>query len=174
MIFETERLRARALTLDDADACFALYSDPEVTRYVTSNGETVPDVAIIRYLLEQGMLAPRADPRFGFWALERRADDVMVGTVALVDVEGSPGEYELGWHLGPAHWGQGYAAESGRALLDYGFKTVGLEQILALVHPKNERSLRACERLGMTRAGTRVHQGYEHVCFVAERAAKGG
>ena len=167
MIFETKRLRARALTLEDADSCFAIYGNPEVMRYITSDGEPVPNVDVVRYLLLGGMLAPRDDPRFGFWALERREENDMAGTVALVEVEGSEGEYELGWHLAPEYWGKGYANESGQALLRYGFDVVGLDRILALVHPDNERSLRACESLGMTRVGMRMNQGYEHVCFEA-------
>lgn len=171
MIFETERLRARVLTLDDADSCFDIYGNPEVTRYVMSDGEPVGSVAVVEYLLQYGMLAPRRDPRFGFWALERRQDDTMVGTVALVEIEESEGEYEFGWHLSREYWGHGYANESGLALLRYGFEVAGLDRILALVHPDNDRSLRACERLGMARIGMRMNQGYEHVCFESQRAA---
>jgi len=169
MIFETERLRARALTLEDADACFAIYGNAEVMRYIISDGQPVGNVAVVEYLLQHGMLAPRNDPRFGFWGLERRQDDTLVGTVALVEVEDSAGEYELGWHLSPEYWGLGYANESGLALLRYGFEVAGLERILALVHPDNDRSLRACERLGMARIGMRMNQGYEHVCFEVKR-----
>jgi len=173
MIFETERLRARALTLEDADACFAIYGNAEVMRYITSDGQPVGNVAVVEYLLQHGMLAPRKDPRFGFWGLERRQDDTMVGTVALVEVEDSEGEFELGWHLLPEHWGLGYANESGAALLRYGFEVAGLDRILALVHPNNDRSLRACERLGMARIGMRMNQGYEHVCFESHRVEAG-
>ena len=159
----------RSLGLDDADACFAVYGDPEVTRYVITGGHTFPDVEFVKQQLREGMLAPLPDRHFGFWAIERREDGNVVGTAALVPVDGAPGEYEIGWHLAKTYWGQGYAFESGVGLLQYGFGEVELDEILALAHPENERSVRACRRLGMVEREPRMNQGYEHVCFAAVR-----
>lgn len=170
-VFETERLVVRTLTAEDAEACFAVYGDPEVTRYVMTDGQTIPDVEIVKSQIEKGMLAPQADTSFGFWAIERREDRQVLGIAALVALDDYPGEYEMGWHLARPHWGQGYAFESGVGLLRYGFDTVDLDEILALAHPDNERSIRACRRLGMTELPPRLNQGYEHACFGAERAS---
>lgn len=169
-IFETERAVIRTLGMDDADACFAIYGDPEVTRYVTTGGAAAPDAGIIKLQLEQGMLAPMPDPRFGFWAIERREDGHVIGTAALIPLDDSPDEFELGWHLAKPFWGQGYAFESGVGLLRYGFEQLELDEILALAHPDNERSLRACRRLGLGPRPPRMNQGYEHACFGAERS----
>lgn|GEM_PF-532736 len=168
-IFETERLVVRTLGPDDAGACFAIYGDPEVTRYVTTGGQAAPAVETIKLQLEQGMLAPMADPRFGFWAMEGREDNNVVGTAALIPLDDAPSEFELGWHLARPFWGQGYAFESGIGLLEYGFGDLGLDEILALAHPENDRSIRACKRLGMTPRQPRMNQGYEHACFGATR-----
>lgn len=169
-IFETERLVVRTLGSDDADACFAIYGDPDVTRYVTTGGYAFPDVELVKQQLQPGgMLGPQPDPHFGFWAIERREDGQVVGTAALIPLDDAPGEYEMGWHLAKPYWGQGYAFESGIGLLQYGFGEVELDEILALAHPKNERSLRACRRLGMEPAAPRMNQGYEHACFAATR-----
>jgi len=48
--------------------------------------------------------------------------------------------------------GQGYATEAARAALDYGFSGLGLQEIVAVTVPANQRSRRVMERLGMTRA----------------------
>ena len=171
-IFETPRLVIRTLSMDDADACFAIYGDPEVTRYVTTGGYTFPDVELVKQQLQPGgMLGPQPDPHFGFWAIERREDGQIVGTAALIPLDDAPGEYEMGWHLAKPYWGQGYAFESGIGLLQYGFEEVELDEILALAHPENERSLAACRRLGMEPRPPRMNQGYEHACFGAARAS---
>lgn len=68
------------------------------------------------------------------------------------------------------YWGKGYAFESGIGLLEYGLEGLGLDEVLALAHPQNERSLRACRRLGMVEREPRMNQGYEHACFAAARA----
>ncbi|HUR50450.1 MAG TPA: GNAT family N-acetyltransferase, partial [Acidimicrobiales bacterium] len=93
----------------------------------------------------------------------------VVGTAALIPLEDAPGEYEMGWHLAKAYWGQGYAFESGVGLLRYAFEEVELDEVLALAHPENERSMRACRRLGMVERAPRMNQGYEHACFGATR-----
>jgi len=46
--------------------------------------------------------------------------------------------------------GGGYATEAARAALDYGFREIGLSDIVALTVPANQRSRRVMERLGMT------------------------
>lgn len=169
-VFGTERLVVRRLDGGDAEALFELYRDPEVTRYVIPGGQTAPNIEFIHAQLAEGMFATSPDPRFGFWGVERREDGALAGTAALVPVDDSEGEYEMGWHLAPRYWGQGYAFESGIGLLQYGFGTVGLDEILALVHPENERSLRACRRLGFEPRPPRMSSGYEHECLGARRA----
>jgi RimJ/RimL family protein N-acetyltransferase len=51
-----------------------------------------------------------------------------------------------------AYWGRGYATEAARAALRYGFGNLGLDEIVAVTVPKNWRSRRVMERLGMSRA----------------------
>jgi RimJ/RimL family protein N-acetyltransferase len=57
---------------------------------------------------------------------------------------------EIGWRLAFEHWGQGLATEGARAVLSYGFETLGLEQIVSFTVPANVRSRRVMEKLGMT------------------------
>jgi ribosomal-protein-alanine N-acetyltransferase len=57
---------------------------------------------------------------------------------------------EVAWRLVRAYWVRGYATEAARAALDYGFREIGLSDIVALTVPANQRSHRVMERLGMT------------------------
>jgi len=59
---------------------------------------------------------------------------------------------EVAWRLARPFWDRGYATESARAAVDYGFDELGLREIVALTVPANQRSRRVMERLGMTRA----------------------
>lgn len=51
-----------------------------------------------------------------------------------------------------AHWGKGYATEAAAAAIEFGFETVGLNEIVAFTVPVNVRSRRVMDRLGMTRS----------------------
>jgi RimJ/RimL family protein N-acetyltransferase len=64
---------------------------------------------------------------------------------------------EVGWRLERAAWGRGIATEAARATIAHGFEAHGLGEILAVVAPDNPRSLRVCEKLGMTPRPDRVH-----------------
>ena len=59
---------------------------------------------------------------------------------------------QLGWHLHPDSWGQGFATEAARGAIAHGFHS-GLREIYAVVRPDNERSLAVCRRLGLEPLG---------------------
>jgi RimJ/RimL family protein N-acetyltransferase len=165
VVFTTERLSVRPWTLSGADvaAAFAIFGDPEVTRFLSRRE---PDLASQR----RGLAALNRDsasmpPGMGWWAVERRVDRCAVGCAALKPLEAGGDEIEVGYHLARPHWGQGYATEAALGCLRHGFLTLGLERIVALVDPRNEASLRVIARLGMERAGTAFHHGRERAKF---------
>lgn len=57
---------------------------------------------------------------------------------------------EIGWRLGPEFWGRGYATEGARAVLAFGFETLGLSEIVSFTTESNWPSRRVMERIGMT------------------------
>src|SRR5579871_4199405 len=94
---------------------------------------------------------------FGFWAVE--VPDV-TGFIGFVGLEVPNFEthftpcVEVGWRLAHENWGKGYATEAAHAVLDFGFRHLGLEQIVSSTVPANRRSRGVMERIGMTRAPT--------------------
>jgi RimJ/RimL family protein N-acetyltransferase len=74
----------------------------------------------------------------------------VVGTVPLLTLPNDEhGEVEIGWHLHPDAWGQGYASEAARAVLAHGF-AAGLPEIIAVSHTDNHASQAVMRRNGMT------------------------
>ena len=60
---------------------------------------------------------------------------------------------ELGWALRREHWGQGYAAEIGRAGLAFAFDVLGARAVVSCTARHNARSRAVMERIGMRYAG---------------------
>lgn len=146
----TDRLRLRQLTEADTPAVFALYSDPVVMRYVnrlpmTSHAEAA--AAIERATTE---FAEGRSLRLG---LVLPNDDRVLGTVNLLYFDWQSRRAEVGYGLGRADWGQGFAGEAVAAILDYGFETLDLHRIEAELDPRNDRSARVLERHGFVREG---------------------
>ncbi|MEL7159148.1 MAG: GNAT family N-acetyltransferase, partial [Bacteroidota bacterium] len=57
---------------------------------------------------------------------------------------------DIGWRLHPDVWGQGYAPEGARACLEFGFKDIGLDEIVSVAVAQNKPSIRVMEKIGMT------------------------
>ena len=132
---ETARLRLRPLTPDDLEHLVALHGDPEVMAFISGAGETREAVEA-RSLPD--LLARRT------WLLFE--GETFLGWASL-RVEGD--EAELGYRLVRAAWGRGYASEASRALVELGFRDLGLSRIWAQTMAVNAGSRRVMEKAGL-------------------------
>jgi [ribosomal protein S5]-alanine N-acetyltransferase len=151
---QTERLTLRAYALADVPALVALagarevaattlriphpYSEADGRDFVTSTLEdqargTGLHLAIV--LGESGML----------------------GGVGL-RIESEHRRAELGYWIGLPYWGNGYATEAARAIVQYGFETLGLHRIFASHVTHNPASGRILRKIGMRHEG--VHRAH--------------
>jgi RimJ/RimL family protein N-acetyltransferase len=89
---------------------------------------------------------------FGLWAVDIPNVDPFAGFIGLA-IPHFTAHFtpcvEIGWRLAATHWGQGYATEGARAVLRFGFATLGLNEIVSFTVPANRRSRRVMERIGM-------------------------
>lgn len=141
----TERLVLRMFRLEDADPYAAMCADPEVMRFLTLDGKPMSRTEAWRHM---AMILGHWQLRgYGMWAVEERASGALVGRVGFNDPDGWPG-FELGWMLGRAWWGRGFATEAARAALEHAFSSLGRAHVISLIYPDNRRSIRVAERLG--------------------------
>jgi RimJ/RimL family protein N-acetyltransferase len=145
-----ERVRLRWLTTADVPALFAIFGDPEVTRYW--GFATLPDLAAAEALLAD--IHGQFHQRTLFqWGVETIGAGEVVGTCTLSGLDAANRRAEIGYALGRAFWGRGYMAEILPCLLRFAFTDLALHRITADVDPRNERSIRILERLGFRREG---------------------
>jgi RimJ/RimL family protein N-acetyltransferase len=108
----------------------------------------------------QGVLAGftrlREQQQVGAWAITNKADGRFLGHSILAYREAF-NEHELGYALGEAFWGQGYATETARAVVRYGFEHTQLDRIFAVVVPENTPSWRVLTRLGFAYEKDVIH-----------------
>ncbi len=144
----TERLHLRMLQDSDFDEYAAIHMDPEVTRFTARKHldrmEAWKHLAMI-----VGHWRLRG---YGFWGVFERETNRLVGRVGFHYPEGWP-EFELGWTLGRAAWGKGYATEAAKACLDYAFTVMKRKRVISLIDPQNVPSIRVAERIGETLEG---------------------
>jgi RimJ/RimL family protein N-acetyltransferase len=89
---------------------------------------------------------------FGLFAAELRKTGAFIGYIGL-SVPRFQAKFmpcvEIGWRLAAEYWGRGLATEGARAVLQYGFGTLGLEEIVSFTVPANRASRRVMEKIGM-------------------------
>ena len=84
------------------------------------------------------------------------ADGTLIGTVGLALVM-EDRRAELGYWIGVPWWNRGFATEAARAVVDFGFGSLGLHRIMARHLARNPSSGRVMEKLGMTKEGMLRH-----------------
>jgi RimJ/RimL family protein N-acetyltransferase len=147
---ETERLLLRKIVVDDAEDMFEYGRDPEVTRYLMwEPHRTIDDsIEFIRWVMRQyeaGEVAP--------WGLELKDTGKFIGTVGFVEWNLRHSRAEIGYSLARPFWGLGLMTEAARAVIDFGFGTMGLNRVEANCFIENARSARVMEKCGMTFEG---------------------
>lgn len=166
-LLETPRLRLTELAEDDAGFVLALLNTEGFLRHIGDRGVRRLDEA--RRYLREGPLASYAEHGFGLWKVTRKADGVAVGMSGLVRRDSLP-RPDLGYAFLPDYTGQGLASEAGAAVLAHAFGTLRLPQVLAIVSPGNEASVRVLAKLGMREWGLRDFEGETLRVFTREAA----
>ena len=148
----TNRLVLRAWHADDAAAALGAYGDADVSRWLTPAMFQVPDEAAMGLVLQQWAAEDaRMFTPAGRWAVALGDGGQLIGGATLLPLP-PDGEFEVGWQLRPDAWGRGYATETGLALARWAFEQ-GIEQVIALVRPANERAVATMRRIGMQWVG---------------------
>ena len=142
----TPRLLLRRLCMEDAGDIFAYASDPPITRFVFwEPHRTLDDTR--QYL--QRTLRGYADGNPPAWGIQHLGDGAIIGSCAFHEVSAMHARGEIGYALARKYWGQGLITEAVRAMIDYGFNTLGLNRIEARCDIENAASARVMEKSGM-------------------------
>jgi RimJ/RimL family protein N-acetyltransferase len=149
----TQRLALRELRADDARAVAARAGDRRVARYLIAVPSPYPVTLAARWIA--GRVAWWSQGRGVTLAITTRdAPDALLGSVSLRRYARDH-RAELGYWLGADSWGCGYATEAATAIVDFGFRELGLARIYAQVLEGNETSCRVLAKLGMVEEGVR-------------------
>ena len=147
-ILETARLVFRRLTLDDLDALFALYRDPETRQYFPEGTLTFEET---KEELEWFLNGHPDHPELGLWATIYKETGAFIGRCGLLPwkIDGRE-EVEVAYLLDKAYWGQGLATEAAQAIAEYAFGTLQLSRLICLMHRANHASASVATKIGMT------------------------
>ncbi|MGZ3653364.1 MAG: GNAT family N-acetyltransferase [Bdellovibrionota bacterium] len=146
-MIETARLLLRRWREEDLEPFARLNADPRVMEFFPST----------MTLEQSAMLMARIENEFGkkgydVWACEEKVSGKFIGftglTIPWFEAAFTPC-VEIGWRLAYEFWGKGYAPEAAAAALKFGFRELGLAEIVSFTARVNLRSIRVMEKIGM-------------------------
>jgi [ribosomal protein S5]-alanine N-acetyltransferase len=147
---ETTRLVLRPYSEEDISALVRLAGAREVAATTLRIPHPYTEQNALEYLVTTAAESI-AGPQTRF-AITLRSDGQLCGGTGL-RIDSAHQHAELGYWLGVPFWGQGYATEAARAVLDYGFDMLGLHRIYASYFAHNLASGKVLRKIGMSHEG---------------------
>ncbi|MEJ8801343.1 GNAT family N-acetyltransferase [Pontibacter sp. H249] len=145
----TERLKLRLIQPADAGFILQGLSDERVTKYYAVHFDTMEAVqeqmAFYEQLLSEGTGV--------WWAFSLKDNDQLIGACGYSSLEAEHRKAEIGFWLLPDYWGRGYIPEAAKAIVKYGFESMNLNRIEAIVEGGNEQSEQVLQKIGFTYEG---------------------
>lgn len=145
IVLETSRLYLRELTRGDSSRMAEILGDKRTMSYYPSAFSEEKVKAWIEWNMEN-----YRKYGFGLWAVIRRKDGLFLGDcgITMQDIQGEMIP-ELGYHIHRDHWNKGYGSEAARAVMNYAFEKLQLEQLCSYMKADNTPSRRVAEKNGM-------------------------
>ncbi|KEO81895.1 GNAT family N-acetyltransferase [Tumebacillus flagellatus] len=152
---ETARFRLRELRMEDAEAMFGYFSDPEVLKFYDLDLFTSVEQA--KELIQRHLDA-LAQGRKIRWAIVPKeptdgGSERMIGTIGFHTWDQEDFKCEVGCEIARAYWSQGVISEVIQPVLAYGFHHMELNRVEAQFNPLNTGSRRVLEKAGFQREG---------------------
>ena len=143
---ETERLRLVKISPEHAADMYEYSCDPDVTKYLTwschsSEKETERYIKLLQKKYTAGV--------FNDWGLIHKESGKLIGTCGFTSFDHEKNTAEIGYVLAKPYWGEGYAVEAARCVMEFGFENFGLCGYCAKCMEGNDSSMRVMQKLGM-------------------------
>lgn len=174
MKITTPRLVLREFVFEDWPAVLAYQSDPRYLHYYPWLDREPEQVqAFVQAFLDQQREQPRRKFQLAITlrlpdsppcapqdTLNHTPVQPLIGNCGIRMEAAGAREADIGYELAPACWGQGYATEAARAMVDFGFRVLGVQRIWAWCNAENRASSRVLEKLGLRLARRIVEYQY--------------
>lgn len=146
LILETDRLVVRHLTEDDGEFILELLNEPAFIRNIADRGVRTIDDA--QAYIRNGPVDSYQKNGFGLFVVELKETGLPIGMCGLIRRDVLP-DVDIGYALLERYWNKGYAHEAAAAVLDYGYKTLKLNRIIAITALDNDASGKVLGKIGL-------------------------
>ena len=157
-VLQSERLSFHQIVESDAESLLSIRSHELVVKYIKRAAvNDMPAMSDFIARIQSGF----AEHQIIFWVIRHLTDDQIIGTMSLWHFTDDKTEGEVGYEFHPDYWGQGFADEALKRILNFGFDVLHLQKIEAFTHRHNEASKKLLLKNQFVLHPKRVDEGNE-------------
>ena len=152
-MLQTKRIRFSKWTKEDVKLAALLWGNPEVTKYICASGIFTKDQIVERLNKE---IENDKKYQVQYWPIFEMESNELIGCCGLRPYDEKT--FEIGFHLRPEFWGQGYVVEAARAVIEYAFTSLHAERLFAGHNPNNIASKKVLSKLHFKYIGDEFYE----------------
>ena len=147
LLIQSNRLILRPIKAEDAEALFGYRSNAVVNQFQGWIPETIADV---RDFIRNKVSVELDQPDTWFQlAIIKKDNGELIGDIGIHFLESDSLQVEIGFTLDCNQHGKGFATEALTEILKFLFLKLNKHRVIASIDPRNEKSIKVVERLGM-------------------------
>jgi ribosomal-protein-alanine N-acetyltransferase len=154
---ETNRLLLRRLDQNDVNEVLALRSDPDIMKYIPRTLAKTKEDALQHIAMIEGKINNSEGIN---WAITLKGNTKLIGIIGHYQIKPEHYRAEVGYMLLPEFSGKGIITEALQKVIDYGFTTMQLHSIEAVIDPENSASERVLQKNGFVKEAHLKENGY--------------
>ncbi len=156
MVFESERLFFREMTMSDYNDLCEILQDKQV---MYAYEHAFSDAEVKEWFERQ--LTRYKEYGFGLWAAVLKENGKMIGNIGITMQKfGDLQVPEIGYLLNKNYWHKGYATEGAIACRDYAFNVLKFDKVYSIIRDNNFPSQAVAKRNGMQLVGKEIKHYY--------------
>jgi ribosomal-protein-alanine N-acetyltransferase len=145
---ETERLIIRPYTMEDVTGLYETLNDPEVLKYIPEDPISIQQAnEAIKWLISNYKISIDANFKYSFPIISKDSN-TYIGWCGIGYLDYDNSKTEIYYTLKSEYWGKGYATEAMKAIVDFTFNQLQIDELVAVVKPENIGSIKVIEKLG--------------------------
>ncbi|MDK1289256.1 GNAT family N-acetyltransferase [Pseudoalteromonas umbrosa] len=158
---QTNRLKYRLLTPDDAHLLFQLDQNPAVMQFI-NGGKVTSQEDIDSIFIPRLKQFSNSDSGWGLWGCFLQQSNDFIGWILVRPMDfftekRDDSNLEIGWRFMQASWGKGYATEAAKQIADAIAEHKVATKLTALAHPDNQGSINIMKKIGLEYRTKAIH-----------------
>lgn len=160
---DSDRLRYKPISIENAQIMYELSADPKVMKHIR---EVDSDIEHTKGYIVDTLNYTKENPGFGMWNCFLKGSNEYIGWCVTHHIErNNKLPIEIGYRFHQKYWGQGYATEAAKKMVQYAKEELNLEQICGITIDENKGSRRVLEKAGLSYKERRNYYNYDVMYF---------